>query len=350
VEEVRDLHGLRELPWLCAGDFNEILHLHKKDGGLPRSKACMDRFKEALEKCELSDLGYSGDVFTWRNNHHQSENYIRERLDRVVANAGWRSRFISVHVRNGDPYHSDHRLVVILTESQQQRRNARSSDRPFKFEASWLEEEKCRKVVLQAWENGEQGPEVTVAEALKGVFFLEKVLKGVANSLNDWNCNVLGDLQKRLKKLEKELEKCRRRHISQENVGLEAVLRYRVDRIEEQIDIYWKQRAHTNWLLKGDRNMIFFHHACSERRKKNRIGRLKKECSGWVEDEAENRFLLLTTLKTFSDQMGLGIHDNYSRMLCLSNSSNERKFTQRVHYGGGETGTGFNWRLKGTGN
>jgi hypothetical protein len=143
------------------------------------------------------------------------------------------------------------------------------------------------------------------------------VLKGVANSLNDWNCNVLGDLQKRLKKLEKELEKCRRRHISQENVGLEAVLRYRVDRIEEQIDIYWKQRAHTNWLLKGDRNMIFFHHACSERRKKNRIGRLKKECSGWVEDEAENRFLLLTTLKTFSDQMGLGIHDNYSRMLCL---------------------------------
>jgi hypothetical protein len=88
----------------------------------------MNRFEEALEECEMLDLGYSGDVFTWRNNHHQSENYIWKRLDRAVANVGWRSRFISVHVHSGDPYHSDHHPVIISTESQQQRRNARSTN------------------------------------------------------------------------------------------------------------------------------------------------------------------------------------------------------------------------------
>ena len=38
----------------------------------------------------------------------------------------------------------------------------------------------------------------------------------------------------------------------------EAILCFKVDRIEEQIDVYWKQRAHANWLSKGDRNTSFF--------------------------------------------------------------------------------------------
>lgn len=55
------------MPWLCVGDFNEILFQHEKEGGNPRSQVCMDRFKGALELCELEDLGFTGDIFTWRN-------------------------------------------------------------------------------------------------------------------------------------------------------------------------------------------------------------------------------------------------------------------------------------------
>lgn len=62
---LRDLHGLRSMPWLCAGDFNEILHHHEKEGGVPRSQTCLDRFKEALEDCELLDLGFTSDIFMW---------------------------------------------------------------------------------------------------------------------------------------------------------------------------------------------------------------------------------------------------------------------------------------------
>jgi hypothetical protein len=75
----------------------------------------MDRFREALEFCELDDLGFNGDTFTWRNNSHSAENYIKERLDRAVASEGWRQRFPAFKVTNGDPRHSDHRPVIVDT-------------------------------------------------------------------------------------------------------------------------------------------------------------------------------------------------------------------------------------------
>jgi endonuclease/exonuclease/phosphatase family metal-dependent hydrolase len=121
-----------QLPWLCAGDFNEILY-HHEEGGVRRPQACLDLFKEALEGCELDDLGFSGDIFTWRNKQMTGDTHIRERLDRAVANAAWRMMFPLMHVKNGDPYHSDHRPVVVLTELFQ---GGRGSGGGFKFEAA----------------------------------------------------------------------------------------------------------------------------------------------------------------------------------------------------------------------
>lgn len=81
-QQLGDLHVQPAIPWLCAGDLNEIMFSHEKEGGRPRSELCMGRFRETLSHCQLSDLGYEGDVFTWWNNNHVAENYIRERLDR----------------------------------------------------------------------------------------------------------------------------------------------------------------------------------------------------------------------------------------------------------------------------
>jgi exonuclease III len=75
----------------------------------------MDRFRETLEHCRLKDMGYESDTFTWRNDNHVAENYIRERLDRVVANHQCKAHFPAARVINGDPHHSDHHPLIITT-------------------------------------------------------------------------------------------------------------------------------------------------------------------------------------------------------------------------------------------
>ncbi|BFG30761.1 hypothetical protein CerSpe_170350 [Prunus speciosa] len=53
------------LPWICFGNFNEILSVNEKRGGLVRANRLMEAFQSVLSNCELSDLGFVGCPFTW---------------------------------------------------------------------------------------------------------------------------------------------------------------------------------------------------------------------------------------------------------------------------------------------
>lgn len=57
----------------------------------------------------------------------------------------------------------------------------------------------------------------------------------------------------------------------------EHILRYKLDRLKEQQNIYWKQMAHPLWLTKGDRNTKYFHACASDRKRKNYIKRLRED-------------------------------------------------------------------------
>ena len=49
-----------------------------------------------------------------------------------------------------------------------------------------------------------------------------------------WDRNVLGDLEKRINCVKKELENCSRGAISQESVNRENLLRYKLERLQDQ--------------------------------------------------------------------------------------------------------------------
>ena len=147
--------------------------------------------------------------------------YVRERLNRALANMDWRIKFATFQVVNGDPRHSDHRLVIISTERRAER--GVQGSKPFFFEASWLEEEKCAEVVMEGWEQGmDEGPSP-----------VEQLVGRVASNLSCWSPNVLGAGRSGGKKIKKELELCRWRSLSEEGVTREAVLRFQLDKVEE---------------------------------------------------------------------------------------------------------------------
>jgi hypothetical protein len=81
-------------PWLVFRDFNEILDHGEKMGRVLRREAQMDAFRPTLEECGLSDPELAGPKFTWRNNREGDE-YIEKKIDRVVANSSWLSKFSS---------------------------------------------------------------------------------------------------------------------------------------------------------------------------------------------------------------------------------------------------------------
>jgi hypothetical protein len=147
--------------------------------------------------------------------------------------------------------------------------------RGFHFEAAWVGEENCEVTVNNAWRLSMRTRGGKVAEAVMDV----------ACDLWDWSKNVLGDLGKRIKHARKALEMCRRSSLSQDSVAREEVLKYRLERLEEQRELYWRQRAKVHWLKHGDRNTKYFHRFASERRKNNRIRRLVREDGEVVTDE-----------------------------------------------------------------
>jgi exonuclease III/phage terminase Nu1 subunit (DNA packaging protein) len=302
---MRTLHHQSNLPWLCVGDFNEIMFNYEKQGGVPRPQICMDRFRDALLFCNLNDLGFEGDIFTWRNNNHRVEGYIRERLDRAVANPSWRARFPCYKVVNGCPEHSDHRPVIISVNGARRGGWKGGGLQNKRFEARWLLEEDCDTIVNNAWD---------VAK-IKGCKNTADLLKSVSGELHTWSREVLGDMQKRVKKLKTELEDCRKKSLSQEMVNREQVIRFKLGRLEEQLDIYWRQRAHVQWLEKGDRNTHYFHSCASERKKNNTIHKLKGEDGVEVKGE-ENLKALVTNyfVSLFTPMAGIDIRHALSHI------------------------------------
>ncbi|KAI8021437.1 F-box protein [Camellia lanceoleosa] len=57
---LRRLLALGHGPWMIAGDFNEILFQHEKDGVSARCQVQMEAFRLAVQDWELVDLGFSG--------------------------------------------------------------------------------------------------------------------------------------------------------------------------------------------------------------------------------------------------------------------------------------------------
>ena len=114
-ESWRLMHFLRNqanLPWLCVGDFNEILHVEEQMGGNDREEWCLDGFREAVQYCGFSYLGYRGLPYTWDNRREGLRN-IKVRLDRRLADHAWLELFGESSITHVQTTELDHCALYV---------------------------------------------------------------------------------------------------------------------------------------------------------------------------------------------------------------------------------------------
>ncbi|KAA3472950.1 reverse transcriptase [Gossypium australe] len=142
MKQIRKKYGYVNGIDVCAGESRGGLFLgwkenlsidlksqRRKQRGRIEIYRQMATFREVMEDCELSDLGFSGKWFTWERGR-LAENNIGERLDRGVANPEWWSCF---------PRHRSGTTI---------RRKF-----PFRFNAEWVLEEYFEVQVKRIWDS-----------------------------------------------------------------------------------------------------------------------------------------------------------------------------------------------------
>ena len=137
-----------DLPWLCAGDFNEIVSSLEKLGGSSRSPIQMQLFREAIDECGFIDLGFTGSQYTWQR-HFSNGHSIWERLDRCLANNDWLIKFAGSKVHHLHCSTSDHIPMLIVPNGIEFARPSK----PFRFEEMWLSDKGCDETIAAVWTN-----------------------------------------------------------------------------------------------------------------------------------------------------------------------------------------------------
>ena len=75
----------------------------------------MESFRQVLDECNLLDLGYMGNKFTWSKSFPNG-GMVWERLDRAVSTVEWLDLFPVTKVQTLSCVTSDHSPILILPD------------------------------------------------------------------------------------------------------------------------------------------------------------------------------------------------------------------------------------------
>ena len=144
----KHLHTRSSTPWICVGDYNEIMASNEKQGGLPKPLNQMQVFWATLLHCGLVDLGFQGNIFTW-NNGRPGDAFVQESLDRACATVEWKEIFLAARVIHLQSSYFDHVPIPITTHDPNQPNRRRKI--PKWFEEKWATKPDCERVIQEAW-------------------------------------------------------------------------------------------------------------------------------------------------------------------------------------------------------
>ncbi|KAI0510197.1 hypothetical protein KFK09_010797 [Dendrobium nobile] len=256
-------YNVCQLPWLVGGDFNAISNSSERSGGASPSSHSMNDFNHMIMSCNLIDIGFVGNQFTWNRGH------LWQRLDRVLFNDAWINDINVTNVHHLSRTLSDHSPLLITIKNSPT--NANST---FRFQNMWLLNSSFFEIVDHNW-NAHLHPDNSIV-GMNRLWFKLKRLKQV---LNWWNHNIFKNLFTNIHIAENCVQL---NEISWQNdpsdANLSKLQQSKIDLVSLQVheETYWKQKAAARHLVEGDSNTKYFHALTKRNRIKNSIKNIQR--------------------------------------------------------------------------
>uniref|UniRef100_A0A7N0TDY6 Remorin C-terminal domain-containing protein n=1 Tax=Kalanchoe fedtschenkoi TaxID=63787 RepID=A0A7N0TDY6_KALFE len=172
-------------PWTLLGDFNCLLHTDDRFG---RSVSLNEvaELSHFCQRCNLSDIPYTGHKFTWSNKRDGSASVLCK-LDRILCNDLWMASFPTSHATFCSPGVSDHCPGILKIPDASSVANPK---RRFKFCNAWT-------LHVTAWQNLQKAK-------------TEAAVRKLEMKLERKRSESMDKIIKKFKKAEKQSQKMRR--------------------------------------------------------------------------------------------------------------------------------------------
>lgn len=184
-----------------------------------RPRYLLESFGSTIEECQLKDMGFVGNEFTWERSRGTTE-WIQQRLDRGFSNHEWQNMFPRASVKVLEVSTSDH--LPLLLELNRLMYVPKS--KKFRFENGWIREEQCLKLVQESWNQTE------------GMSITEKV-EYYCLKLEEWGGGRMQEIRKKIQNCRRLMRKTRSRRDSN-GVRLYDEAMWEFLKLLEQLEIY----------------------------------------------------------------------------------------------------------------
>ncbi|XP_057837189.2 uncharacterized protein LOC131047335 [Cryptomeria japonica] len=247
---------------IMARDFNAILDIDDKEGGLGKSTKVMEDFREFISTCQVVDVIPKNGKFTWTN-RRLNFSKIYEKLDRFFVGEWWIDGSFSIHTNIIPQVGSDH-IPVTLSTNHESPKNKNY----FKFQSMWWRDPKFIELLKNWWleRNTYSG---------SPSFRFVKRIQYIKNKMKHWNKFSFKNIFIERLKIEEGLEDINNRVMIVGMVGedylKEKLLKEQHVELLNREEIYWRDKSQALWIAEGDHNTKFFHAFSKVRRNKNKI-------------------------------------------------------------------------------
>ncbi|KAI9119115.1 hypothetical protein K1719_009790 [Acacia pycnantha] len=129
---LKNLASEMPVPWLLAGDFNDIKTPLEQRGGGVNETRCRN-FNTWIQDCNLIDFGSNGPFYTWRGPKWDGLERVHKRLDKCFCNVQWQEKFTNVELRVIPRVSSDHHPLLMCVNAMERKNGGRQ----FKCQAIW---------------------------------------------------------------------------------------------------------------------------------------------------------------------------------------------------------------------